>query len=90
MSLWVVDFPAHGNFICHGRFPPGVIDRHSTILANICEMAAAPGEPLDFPFIGAAGMEIRNIAPRDDNIVDIWIEIDWNTDLNCRLRVIVF
>ena len=89
MSLWFVDHRAHGNFVFHLRFPPGVIDRHSTILGNITELTAVPGEPLDFPFIGAASMELRNISPRDDNIVDVWTEIDWDNDLDFRIRLVV-
>jgi hypothetical protein len=52
-------------------------------------VAAPPNGPLDFPFIGGAAMEIRNVAPRDDGVVDVWIEVDWPVDLNFRYQLLV-
>ena len=90
MSTWIVNARGHGSSIYHVHMPQGVINRHSTVLANITEIGEAPGEPRDFPYIGAAAMEIRNIAPRDDGIVDVWVEIDFDTDLDFRMHLIVF
>ncbi len=72
------------------RFPPGVIDRHSFVLANICEISAPQGEPLDFPFIGAATMSVHNIVPRDDDTLIIRLEADWDSVLNARVQIFVF
>lgn len=76
----------HGDFVYHVRLPG--INRHSCILGTITETTAAPGEPIDFPFIGAADMAILNIAPRDDGIVDVWVHIDWDSDLNTKVQLV--
>jgi hypothetical protein len=70
-----------------GRIPPGVISRSSTVLANICEMG---GDPPADPFIGDAAMEIRNIAPTDNNSVEVWAEISWHEPLNFRIQLVIF
>jgi hypothetical protein len=67
----------------------GGVDRHSMVLASITELAAAPGTPFDFPFIGNAGMDVRNISPRDDGILSLWIHVDWNSPLQLRLNLLV-
>jgi hypothetical protein len=82
MTDFIIDIPM-------GRVSDGGVDRHSCVLASICELAAAPGHPFDFPFIGAASMEVRNIAPRDDGIVSLWIHIDWAAPLHIRLNLLV-
>jgi hypothetical protein len=65
------------------------INRHSFVLANICEISAPQGESLDFPFQGNATMEVHNIVPLDDGTVHFRLEIDWDSDLNFRLGVAV-
>jgi hypothetical protein len=65
------------------------IDRHTTVLASLTELAAAPGYPFDFPFIGAASMEVRNIAPRDDGICSFLLHVAWPLPLHVRLSVLV-
>jgi hypothetical protein len=82
LSDFIIDIPM-------GKISDGGVDRHSTVLASVCELAAAPGNPFDFPFIGAASMEVRNIAPRDDGIVSLWIHVDWATPLHIRLNLLV-
>ena len=67
-------------------FPHGVITPSSTVLCNITEL----GEPGDVPFIGAAGMEIRNVALLANHSVDVWFEIDWDSPLPVRLHFMVF
>ena len=54
---FTIDIPM-GGVANHG------VDRHSMVLGSITELAAAPGTPFDFPFVGSAGMNIRNISPR--------------------------
>src|SRR6476659_281879 len=85
LSDFVIDIPM-GKISDGGR---SGVDRHSTVLASVCELAAAPGNPFDFPFIGAAAMEVRNIAPRDDGIVSLWIHVDWATPLHIHLNLLV-
>ena len=76
----------HGSFIYHVRLPG--LDRHSCILGTITEITDAPGEPIDFPFIGAASMAIMNCAPRDDGVVDVWCQVNWDSDLNFKVQLI--
>ena len=90
MSLWHVNVVGNGVFDGTFTFPQGVINRHSHVLANICEVSAPQGEPLDFPFQGNATMEIHNIVPRDDGVVSIRFEIDWDSPLNARVQFFVF
>jgi hypothetical protein len=76
---------AHGSFIYHVRLPG--INRHSCLWGTITEVSQPTGEPLDFPFIGAASMAIMNVAPRDDGVVDVWAQINWDSDLNLRIQL---
>jgi hypothetical protein len=85
VSDFIIDIPM-GKISDRGRRG---VDRHSTVLASVCELAAAPGHPFDFPFIGSASMEVRNIAPRDDGIVSLWIHIDWPRPLHIRLNLLI-
>jgi hypothetical protein len=71
-----------------GPFPPGTINRHSHVLVSICEVSQPAGEPLDFPFIGAATMSINNVCPRDDDMLQVRISINWmQNPLNYRLWI---
>jgi hypothetical protein len=79
---FVVDIPM-------GKVANGGVDRHSMVLASVTELAAAPGNPFDYPFIGGAFMEVRNVAPRDDGIVSLWIHVEWNKPLQIRLNLLV-
>ena len=90
MSLWWLDTRGHGTFNLVVNFGRENINRHSTVLANICEISQPEGQPLDFPFMGAASMLIRNIVPRDDGQVHLRVEIDWGSDLNYRIRFAIF
>lgn len=86
MTFWFIDIRGNGLFDRVFTWPAGVINRHSTVFANICEISQPQGEPLDFPFQGSATMQIYNIVPRDDGSVSIRIGVDWDSDLNVRLR----
>jgi hypothetical protein len=77
--------PGNHRWNIHG-FPAGTIHSGSMVLMNVCEL----GEPGDVPFIGDADMEIRNIAPRANNTVDVWFNIDWGSPLPIRLGIFVF
>jgi hypothetical protein len=81
-------FRGHGAFVINiSGFPK--IDRHSKVIASICEVSAPQGEPLDFPFIGAAGMHIRNTVPLDNGTVSFWVQVDWDRDINLRMTIYV-
>ena len=90
MSLWVINQRGHGIFDREYIFPPGVIHRNRTVLINICEVGQPQGQPLDFPFMGNAGMQIHNIVPRDDGRLVVRIGVYWDHDLDFRLRFVVF
>lgn len=90
MTLWWVDLRGHGIWIQPVNFGTEYVNRHSTVLANICEIQQPPGEPLDFPFIGAAGMKVNNVAPLDTGEVDLQVEVDWDQDLNFRIRFAIW
>jgi len=34
-------------------------------------------------------MEVRNIAALDSGIVDLEVEVDWGSDLNIRIQLLV-
>jgi hypothetical protein len=89
MSNWTATIRRHGTSDVDIIFPRGTIDRHSTVVASICELAQPQGQPLDFPFQGNATMAVCNIVPRDDGIVSVRISIDWDCDLNARLHFVV-
>ncbi len=86
MTFWFADFRGHGTVDVLVNFPPGVINRHTIALVSICEIAQPQGEPLDFPFQGAATMTVHNVVPRDDGKLGVRAGIDWDSDLNCRLQ----
>ena len=42
------------------------------------------------PFVAGATMKVYNVAPQDSGVVVVRGEVDWNTDLNVRVSVIIF
>ena len=98
MSLWSANYRSPAVFggmafpiqDVQWNFPPGVINRHSFVLANICEISKPEGQPLDFPFIGNATMTIHNVVPHDDGTLLIRLEIDWPYPLDVRIQFFVF
>jgi hypothetical protein len=90
MTVHVVDLKAHGNYILTANLGRQFINRHSTVLANICEISQPVGEELDYPFIGSARMTVCNIAPLDNGTVLVWLNIEWGSNLNVRVRLVVF
>jgi hypothetical protein len=64
MSLWTCDIPGvEGIFDINVQIPRGIIDRHSHVMASICELGEPQGEPLDYPFKGLAGFTLHNVVP---------------------------
>ncbi|MER5635655.1 hypothetical protein ABT095_01720 [Kitasatospora sp. NPDC002227] len=90
MSTWTVDARGNGTFTFDvGPFPAGVINRHSNVFASICELSQPSGEPLDFPFLGAATMTVDNIAPQDSGHVLLYVSVNWGSPLNFRIHLAV-
>jgi len=89
MGLWKVDRVGNGDFI-HFKVTGLGINRHSIVLASICEIGAAPGQPPDFPFVGAATLEVHNIAPQDDGSADFVVAVRWGSPINYRLNIATY
>jgi hypothetical protein len=86
MSNYVADFlGVHGIFDGNVTFPRGVINRHSHVLVSICELGTIQGEPLDFPFKGAAVFTLHNVVPFDTGNVEITIDTGWKSNINVRM-----
>ena len=70
--------------------PSGGVDRHSGVFASVSELGAPQRGPADFPFIGAASIAVRNVAPADDGTVQVWLAIapDY-PNLNVRIQFLV-
>ena len=58
-----------------------VLNRHSHVEVPVSELG---GQPLDYPFIGAATMTVLNVAPTDDGVVNVRFEIQWLSVLQWR------
>jgi hypothetical protein len=71
-------------------FPPGVVNRHSVVLANICEVSQPEGQALDFPVLGDATMTIHNIVPHDDGTVLVRLEVNWPSPVDVRVQFAIF
>ena len=61
MQVWTWDGWGWGTFDIAFPFGTNVINRHSHCIVSICELAQPPGQPLDFPFIGAATMRVPGV-----------------------------
>ncbi|WP_255292176.1 hypothetical protein [Bacillus thuringiensis] len=66
----------------------GVVNSTSIVVASITEVGIIGGQVK--PFQGSASMQIYNVVPQDDGIVIVRGHIDWGSDLNYRISVIVF
>jgi hypothetical protein len=84
-STWWWDGRGHGSTPVPFPFGTQWVNRHSRVVASICEIAQPPGEALDYPFIGAASMQILNIAPDDTGTVWVWLSVNYDIDLNWRV-----
>jgi hypothetical protein len=79
----------NGDFALRINLGQANVSRGSGVFATICELSQPSGEPLDFPFIGAARMAVHNIAPQDDGSVLCWVQIEWGAALNYRVQLLV-
>jgi hypothetical protein len=89
VSCWNVEGKGNGSIIYTVNLPTGVVNRHSVVVASICELSQPSGEALDYPFIGAAPMVVQNIAPQDNNTVMLRINIDWGSPLNYKINLMI-
>ena len=89
MSVWWCDGNGNGAFPFRVTFPPGVIDRNSTVFATICEMGTIAGDPNSFPWFGAAALRVDNVVPRDTGDVVCMVEVLWDNPLNFRVHYLV-
>jgi hypothetical protein len=71
--------------------PAGGVDRHSGVFASVTELHAPPRAPVDFPYIGAASLAVRNVAPADDGTVQLWLAVAPPDllDLSVRIQFLV-
>lgn len=74
----------------NGVFAPNTIDRHSHVMISACELDQPSGEPLDFPTLGSGSIEIQQVAPRDDNKVDVKLSINTPNRVAYRLNIVAF
>ena len=69
----------------------GGVDRHSGVFVTVTELGAPQHGPADFPFIGAASIAARNVAPADDGTVQLWLAVSppLYENLNVRIQFLV-
>ena len=63
------------------------VNRDSAVLGSACELLFVDG--LYRPRVGAALIQVLNIAPQDNGNVDFILSIGWEEDLVCQVRLIV-
>jgi hypothetical protein len=86
MSNWQTDILGVDGIFDHNvNFPQGVVDRHAVVLASLCELSQPQGEPLDYPFKGAAVLTLHNVVPFDDGHVELTIDSGWDSPINIRV-----
>jgi hypothetical protein len=83
MSTWFADFQFHGSGYKRITFPPGTIASQTLVLANACELN---GE--GFPQTGNAKITVNQIVNEPD-AVEIWLDVDWDSDLQIRVQLLV-
>lgn len=77
----------------HGRIKVNVpvqewgVSGEFAVLASVTEMGHVNGNFQ--PFVGAADVEIHNLAPQPNGSVDVVVDILWNTDLNVRVTLVL-
>jgi hypothetical protein len=81
LQVWTWDGWGWGTFDIAFPFGRSVLNRHSHVEVSICELG---GQPLDYPFIGAATMTVLNVVPTDDGVVNVRFEIQWQSVLQWR------
>src|SRR3954454_5212056 len=76
----------------HGTFTYDIsgigVTRTKGVLATISEVTQGPTGQFDQPFRGSATMKVLNISPQDNGNVLLWVEVNWNSDLNLRIQLV--
>ncbi|MFJ1450540.1 hypothetical protein [Bacillus halotolerans] len=65
----------------------GIVNSSSKVFVSISEIGIIGGQLK--PFMGSASMAVQNVVPQDDGIVIVRGHIDWDSNLNFRLSVLV-
>ena len=89
MQVWTWNAHGAGTFDVSFPFGTTVVNRHSRVVTSVCEVAAPPGGPFDFPFIGPASIQTLNVAPMDDGAVHVRFAVNWNSSLNFRVTFFI-
>ena len=83
MSLTHFDFVGNGAFI-RQAIPFASVKPGTVVVGSITEL---DGDNL--PFVGAATIELHNIAPRN-GFVDVVAAVLWDAPLRCRINLAIF
>jgi hypothetical protein len=75
--VWTWDGWGWGTVDIAFPFGRDVLNRHSRVEMSVCELG---GQPLDYPFIGAATTAVLNVAPTDDGVMNVPFEVQCRTD----------
>ncbi len=86
MTTKTFDFLGIGKSTQTVTFPPGIVNKHSHVLASITELKS---QDKDTPHAGGAYMTVSNIVPHDDGTVSVYVNIEWGNSLLTRLTVTV-
>jgi len=86
MTTRTFDFMGKGPSTQTVTFPPGIVNKHSHVLASITELKI---QDKDTPHPGGAVMTVHNIVPHDDGTVSVYVNIEWGDPLLTRLTVVV-
>ena len=82
-------FSGHGTFRVHMTgFPESEVGAGTGVFATITELRNDP-PAFNIPFIGAARMLVGNIAPNEDGTIDAMVTIDWGSDLNIGMQILL-
>jgi len=85
-SAWFAVIRARWNFLQQINIP---CNHNSVVMASITELKPNPATGLlDLPFIGAAHMNVRSVAP-GDGFVFVNGYIDFDRDLDIRISLFV-
>ena len=85
-SAWFAVIRARWNFIQQIKIP---CNHNGVVMASITELRPNPATGLlDLPFIGAAHMSVRSVAPQDGSVF-VNGYIDWDRDLDIRISMFI-
>ncbi len=85
MTPFVWNFRGHGVVDVDVPQPP--VRSDSIAVASAAELGIFGGE--EQPFIGNASIQVVNIAPQDNGVLRVRVNIMWDNDLNVRINGVV-